>query len=182
MKQEFISTVNQHDLAKVRMMLSNELLMDPRGKTFSEMLSYAKDNLSDLFEPNQPSKFEIPSDKSMWTDSLVSKMKRDLNMNFSIEKLAIFVEMAKWAGKEKAASLDEKDRERTKHKDGGATINLPERPRQRNRNTKKTAGTIVTGSGAVLAITGLCLEYTLITIVGGVVVVGGVILMVTSKD
>ena len=52
MKQTFIESVKSGDVEEVRLALSNELLLDPRGKTFAEMLNYAKANLSNLFEEN----------------------------------------------------------------------------------------------------------------------------------
>ena len=44
MKQKYINAVSSHDLDKVRIMLADELFLDPRGITFSEMLKYAKEN------------------------------------------------------------------------------------------------------------------------------------------
>ena len=52
MKQDFVEAVDAKDLAMVRIALSNELLLDPRGATFTEMLKYAVDNIPDLFEEN----------------------------------------------------------------------------------------------------------------------------------
>ena len=50
MEQKFIESVKRGDVKDVRLSLSNELLLDPRGKSFTEMLSYAEANLSNLFE------------------------------------------------------------------------------------------------------------------------------------
>ena len=45
MKQRYINAVTGRNLVKVRIMLADELLLDPRGNTFKEMLAYAKQNL-----------------------------------------------------------------------------------------------------------------------------------------
>ena len=82
MDEKFICAVEEKNVKVVRMMLSNELLLDPRGGTFDEMLYYGKERLDNLFESNEPAKFDIPTDKEKWTDEVVSKMKRELNMNF----------------------------------------------------------------------------------------------------
>ena len=108
MNNEFIKAVEDKKVKTVRMMLSNELLLDPRGETFGKMLQYSKENLDNLFEPNEPARFDIPTNKEEWTDEVVSKMKRDLNMNFSIEKLSLFAEMAKWTGKTQDSRLHPK--------------------------------------------------------------------------
>lgn len=183
MKQDFIIAVDNHNLASVRMMLSNELLLDPRGTTFAEMLKYAKDNIPDLFEENKLAKFTIPNDKEMWNRALLSKMKSELNLNFSIEKLAIFEEMAKYVGKDKAAHLTEEEKT---HEDEENVVGSDMRQKQKSSIRNRKTGVIVTGSGAVIAITGLCVKGmigTMLTILGGAVVIGGVILLsTTSKD
>lgn len=107
MKNDFITAVNNHELSKVRMMLSNELLIDPRGDSFSEMLDYAKNNLPDLFEVDKPARLDIPSSKEEWTQELLSSVKMELNLNFSKEKLTLYLEIANWVFREKIAAYDE---------------------------------------------------------------------------
>lgn len=186
MNQEFIKAVEERKVRIVRMMLSNELLLDPRGNTFGEMLEYAKDKMENLFEPNEPARFDIPANKEEWTDEVVSKMKRDLNMNFSIEKLLLFAEMAKWSGRDKAQKLDEENPH------GHATssnlhnekdkIGTTKAPRTNKHNAVCRNGSFVTVGGAILTIVGICAGKTLITILGGgMVVIGGVVLMTTRK-
>lgn len=195
MKQEFINAVNNHDLPRVRMMLSNELLFDPRGKTFSEMLQYAKDNLADLFEENEASDYEIPTDESLWTNELVSRVKRDLNTNFSVEKLALFEKMAMATGKDKASELNRKDEEARKKAEEARKAKEKKAEESHGTNTRrrttssctsqkatKTVGTIVTVSGAALLVTGLCLGKTVLSVSAGVLAVGGIVLMAVSKN
>lgn len=188
MTEEFITAVKSNNLPKVRMMLSNELLLDPRGESFAEMLNFAKDKLSGLFEEEKPSRFSIPADKTEWTASTLSQMKRDLNINFSVEKLALFEEMAKYLGTDKASSLDEEDRIRAqkekedkKEKEEHASLS---KDNTYKKSSKRTTGTIVTGSGAIIGITGLCIKGTLgtiLSIIGGAAVVCGVALLVVSN-
>lgn len=188
MTKEFIKAVSSNNLPMVRMMLSNELLLDPRGKTFAEMLEFAKDKLPNLFEVEKASRFAIPANKDEWTDDTLSKMKRDLNMNFSVEKLALFEEMAKYLGANKAATLDNEEKIRNQRlreqttregKDPSSTKGA-----SGTRSNRKTTGTIVTGSGAIIGITGLCIEGTLgtiLSIIGGAAVVCGVALLTVSN-
>ena len=172
MNQEFIKAVADKNLAAVRMMLSNELLFDPRGESFCKMLEYANNQLPDLFETERASNFTIPSDKTDWNDDTLSKMKRELNKNFSREKLAIFVEMAKHVGSSKAEEMrtEEHSSEEARTKTNQKSC------------SRKKAGTIITGSGAVIAITGVALESTLITVLGGAIVIGGVVLLTVPKQ
>ena len=114
MKQKYIDAVAERNLVKVRIMLADELLLDPRGKTFKEMLAYAKQNISNLFEVNKEANFVISPDRSTWDIDLVSEIKQDLISNFSVEKLALFQEVAMEVGKEKAKALAEEEyRERS---------------------------------------------------------------------
>ena len=137
----------------------------------------------------------------------MSEIKQDLISNFSDEKLALFQEVAMEVGKEKAKALAvEEDRMRS---DFGATSNTKrssntggssfdsdrgtsrrEDTRNTNRNgrrqttDKRTMGTISLCGGAALTIVGVCVEgcvaQTLLCLVGGAAVVGGIVLL--SKD
>lgn len=177
MNQEFIKAVADKNHAAVRMMLSNELLFDPRGESFCKMLEYANNQLSDLFESERPSSFTIPSEEADWNDDTLSKMKRELNKNFSREKLAIFVEMAKYVGSSKAEEMRTEEQQNKKH----SSEDLESKICPKSCSRKKT-GTIITGSGAVIAITGVALESTLITVLGGAIVIGGVVLLTVPKQ
>lgn len=207
MKQKYIDAVTDCNLVKVRIMLADELLLDPRGKTFKEMLAYAKQNLPNLFEDNKEANFVISPNRSTWDIDLVSEIKQDLISNFSIEKLALFQEVAMEVGKEKAKALaDEEDRMRSgfdatsntrrSSNTGGSSFDsdrgTSRREDTRNTNSngrrqttdKRTMGTISLCGGAALTIVGVCVEgcvaQTLLCLVGGAAVVGGIVLL--SKD
>lgn len=208
MKPRYIDAVSSHNLMKVRIMLADELLLDPRGKTFTEMLAYAQNNLPDLYETNEVSNYELPLDENSWDIELASTIKQDLISNFSIEKLALFEKVARKIGEGKARTLNEEERrERYRSDDtsntrrtsntGGLSSDI-NRDRTRrddssnaNRNDrrqttdKRTMGTISLCGGAALTIVGVCVEgvaQTLLCLAGGAaVVVGGIVLLSESK-
>lgn len=105
MKTRYKEAVEEHNLEKVRIMLADELLLDPRGVTFSEMLEYAKKELPDLFVPDKESNYSISDDRSTWSIELISTIKQDMISNFSVEKLELFRTVAMEVGKAKAKSL-----------------------------------------------------------------------------
>ena len=205
MKQRYIDAVTGRNLVKVRIMLADELLLDPRGNTFKEMLAYAKQNLPNLFEDNKEANFVISPDRSTWDIDLVSEIKQDLISNFSVEKLALFQEVAMEIGKNKAKALaEEENRERsrlggtsntrrTTSSTGGSSSdrNKSDDTSDTNRNgrrqttDKRTMGTISLCGGAALTIVGVCVEgvaQTLLCLVGGAaVVVGGIVLLSENK-
>lgn len=208
MKQKYIDAVANRNLIKVRIMLADELLLDPRGETFSEMLLYAKENLHDLFEPNNEANYEISPDRNNWDMDLASTIKQDLITNFSVEKLALFQEVVMEVGKDKAKALAEEDKReqvRSTHtSNNGRTSNgggfVPashressrqkdsetNRTRQKHVTDKRTMGTISLCGGTALSIIGICVEgcvaKTLLCLAGGAaVVVGGIVLLSQNK-
>lgn len=177
MKQEFVNAVKEHKLAEVRMMLSNELKLDPRGETFSEMFQYAVDNLPDLLEEEKPMKLNIPG-KELWDKDLVLKMKRELNKNFSAEKIALYEEMVKVVYANKAERLNaEKD------------VDASDKSSKTHRApSQKTVGKIATGGGALMLtggivglVKGTCTVGTILSIAGAAIMVGGVVLISKSN-
>ena len=175
MKQEFIEAVDTGNVGKVRIALSNELLLDPRGTTFKEMLTYAKSKLPNLFEENKEANYTVPP-KSEWNDDFLFKVKNDLDSNFSVEKLAFYQAVIEVVGKEKAENLNKEDSK--------PVVKTPSPRREPENNQKgsvKPASITVTTGGAILTIIGICAGKTLLTIFGGAVLVGGVLLMLNDK-
>ena len=173
MKQKFIESVKCGDVRKVRLSRSNELLLDPRGKSFAEMLKYAKANLSNLFDENKEARYEVlPEDQ--WNEEFLFKVKSDLDSNFSVEKLAFYQAVIEVVGKEKMASLDKEE------KNAKMQTERPQLPQKNAKRSRKTVSMSVATGGAVLTIVGLCVGKTLLTLVGGAVLIGGV--LVTIND
>ena len=173
MKQKFIESIKSGDVRKVRLSLSNELLLDPRGKAFAEMLNYAKANLSNLFEENREARYEVLP-KEQWDENFLFTVKSDLDSNFSVEKLAFYQAVIEIVGKDKMASLDEEEKNAKMQKSSS------HQPREKAKRSKKTVSMSVATGGAVLTIVGLCVGKTLLTLVGGAVLIGGV--LITIKD
>lgn len=174
MKQKFIESVKSGDVRKVRLSLSNELLLDPRGKAFAEMLNYAKANLSNLFEENREARYEVLP-KEQWDENFLFTVKSDLDSNFSVEKLAFYQAVIEIVGKDKMASLDEGEKNAKMQKSSS------HQPREKAKRSKKTVSMSVATGGAVLTIVGLCVGKTLLTLVGGAVLIGGVLITINDS-
>ena len=171
MKQEFIQAVDSGNVGKARIALSNELLLDPRGKTFTEMLTYAKSKLPNLFVENKEANYSVPP-QECWDEGFLFVVKNDLDSNFSIEKLAFYQAVIEIVGKSKAEELEKAEKM-------PATVEPEIEPvGQLNKEHKvKPSSITVTTGGAILTIVGICAGKTLLTILGGAVLVGGVMLM-----
>ena len=174
MKQKFIESIKSGDVRKVRLSLSNELLLDPRGKAFAEMLNYAKANLSNLFEENREARYEVLP-KEQWDEDFLFTVKNDLDSNFSVEKLAFYQAVIEIVGKDKMASLDEEEKNAKMQKSSS------HQPREKAKRSKKTVSMSVATGGAVLTIVGLCVGKSLLTLVGGAVLIGGVLITINDS-
>lgn len=174
MKQDFIKAVADHDVAMVRLALANELLLDPRGVSFGEMLAYAQKRMPGLFEENKEANYSVPP-QDEWDNSFLFTVKNDLDTNFSKEKLAFFETVVKVVAKEKINRLNEEDRRREEHARQTESNRTTAHEKRTYRRTNQTSN-IVTVGGAVLTIIGICAGKTVLSIVGGAVLVGGVLL------
>lgn len=118
MKQSFIEQVESHDLVMVRLSLSMELMLDPRGVSFCEMLSYADNKLPDLFEAHDGKTYS--EDESDWNQELFFSVKNDLDRNFSKERLELYEKMTRVVLKEKIDALNKEDNDRKVKQEGAS--------------------------------------------------------------
>lgn len=111
MKKSFITDVESKDLVSVRVHLANELMLDPRGASFNEMLTFAKANIEDLFEPDNGMSYS--QDQENWNEDLLFAVKNDLDSNFSEERLSFYAKIAPVVLKDKCAQLDKDDAQKS---------------------------------------------------------------------
>lgn len=145
MTPRFIDAVQTKKLVRVRFSLSNELMLDPRGKTFTEMLQYAESNLPLLYLDDDGKIYD--EDSSKWNEDFLYDLKNDLDLNFSKEKLSLYEIVAKHVLKDKADKLEKEEALSNK------TVT-----RKSFVNNKKFVYSGITLTGAVLAIASLCTD------------------------
>ena len=177
MKDKFKKAVENEDLSDVRLFLSNELMLDPRGASFHEMLAYAESQLNGLFVPDNGHRSE--KDAALWDKDFLYQIKNELDDNFSREKLNYYEQVAKQVLKDKARQLDEEEskqwHQQEKQNDENQTKNWFE-------GHKKEVYTGVTVGGAVLTTIGLCVSKAALTTLGVVgLAVGGYMLYKETK-
>ena len=170
MKNEYKEAVDNGNIAMVRIALSNELLFDPRGVSFKEMLEYALAHLTNLFEENKDASYTVPP-TDQWDEDFMYEVKSDLDTNFSKEKLAFYEAVVKYVGKDKAIEVEEEEALPI------PDSNYPEKshPTRTIKITKVSGG--VTAGGTIVATVGLCTGMTALTVIGGAIFVGGVLLI-----
>lgn len=92
MRQEFINAVESGDIITVRLIVSNELLLNPKGDTYREMKEYAEANVPELYEVHDGGQLDFDED-SLSVDLLV-QIKNELDSNFSRERIAVYEHVA----------------------------------------------------------------------------------------
>lgn len=174
MKTEYKDAVNSGNTAMVRIALSNELLFDPRGTSFNEMLAYAVNHLPDLFEENKDASYTVPP-KDQWNENFMYAVKSDLDANFSKEKLAFYEIVVKYVGQDKAVEVEEEETSPAPSTNNSKSAH----PTRTIKITKVSGG--VTAGGAIVTTVGLCSGMTALSIIGGAILVGGVLLIINDN-
>ena len=177
MKVKFIKAVESRDLVSVRLFIANELMLDPRGKSFAEMKNFAEAKFDNLYDPDNAKSYS--SVKTDWNEELLFSIKNDLDDNFSKEKLAVYESVAKYVLKDKAEELDKEEASRSARTT--KTSNSENTGRSQRRNNKNLY-TCITVGGAAIAVTGLCLSRVALASLGlAGVVIGGILLYNDAK-
>lgn len=181
MNPKFIKLVEERNIIRVRLSLSNELLLDPRGNSFSEMKSFAERHLPDLYEPNNHTTYSKPEDEKPedeWDKDFLFQVKNDLDNNFFESRLSDYERVAKKVLKEKAVHLEQEE----------AAEAQPYRAYQEERvHNYRTVAYTTTAVGATVAIAGMSLSKSTLASLGlsrmflcslglAGVVIGGVLL------
>lgn len=173
MRVKFTKMVESHDLFGVRLSLADEMLIDPRGKTFKEMLAYAEEQLPDLYETDNG--IIYTHEVSEWTKDLLYKLKYDLSKNFSREKLTLFVKMAQYVLKDKAERLDQEEKEKLRTASDQDTL-------EHSAGQHKGVYAGVAIAGITVAVTGICISKMAVTTLGlAGVVIGGVLYLKNNR-
>lgn len=182
MKQDFIDAVNRNDLSMVRIKLSNEILADPRCHTFNEMLKYAQQQLTGLFETNEEPFQIAPNDKSLWNMDILLSAKNRVDDNFSKEKVTAFKEIAQVVLKEKIEALNKRDSElKQEQRQSDCQSADSSNAHNESKTPVDSTGAAVAIAGTVTAVVGVCLGKTLLAAFGGAVALGGLIMIATSN-
>jgi len=157
MKPKFKKVVDVGDLLSTRLFLANEMMLDPRGKSFIEMRSYAESKFSDLYDVHNGESFN--QDSATWSEDLLFTVKNELDSNFSRERLDYYFDLAKVVLKDKAENLDAEEKRAAQRK---ASAESTQEEYKCHDGTQKNVYTGLTVGGAALTLAGLFIEKTAI--------------------
>ena len=177
MKAKFIKAVDEGNTLRVRLFLVNELMLDPRGRSFNEMLDYAQTHLAGLFESSDGKEYSQGVED--WNKDFLFELKNDLDTNFSKERIEFYAKVAKYVLRDKVEQLN-KEEEEQKNKDKRRHGNV--RSEHYSSSSKKKAYAGVTAGGVVLTVAGLCAQKAILASLGVAgIVIGGVLLYKESQ-
>lgn len=162
MDAKFIDAVNNHNLIRVRIALANEILLNANGKSFHEMLNFAEQNLSDLYEKHDGEVFD--EDYSNFTSDNVADIQNKLDFNFSKERLDYFEKVVRKVKGEKQVDNTASEKK--------TTINF-------NDNNLRSTGLLVVG-GIIIAV-GIVASRTIPTVIGATLAAAGAITFIKNN-
>lgn len=178
MDAKFIDAVKTGKLVRVRLALSNELMLDPRGVTFTEMLRHAESNLSDLYQADDGKIYD--NDPTKWDEEFLYDLKNGLDLNFSKEKLDLYETVAKYVLKEKAGLMEQDDTNGSSQQ--SSVEDSESQDAAEAQISKKQAYMCVTVSCAIVALANLIQMRPGLASLGlAGAVIGGVLLYNESK-
>lgn len=90
--KEYIESVEKKDLLSVRLLLKNSLILDPSGKSFSEMLDYANEKLPGLFVDHDGESFKNKND---WNKDYFNEQTVKVVNNFSKERVELLKQIVR---------------------------------------------------------------------------------------
>lgn len=152
MKPAFKRTIDSGNLEGARTSLANEMMLDPRGHTFKEMLAYAEAAFPNLYEKHNGA--ALDRNQANWNESMLFATRNALDDNFSKERLSYYYDMAKVVLKEKAATLERESRSTASRGSSARTTTHNERQSNNKINPLHlglAAGGLVVGGIGLLA-------------------------------
>lgn len=178
MNKKYIEAVKSGNLVRVRLSLSNELMLDPREDSFNEMKAFAELHMTNLYDEDDSKSYSM--NVTDWNEELMFTIKNDLDDNFSKEKLSIYEKVTKTVLKDKAEQLTKE--EATRAARIASVSNKARSSEQQKKYSNKQIYTGITVGSAAVAVTGLCLSRVALASLGFAgVLISGIFLYNESK-
>ena len=156
---DFKRAVDTKNIRLARIMLKDSLIIDPTFEEFNELLNYAEQELPDLYDEHDGTKFSF--DRSYWNKDVLNDQMVELVYNFSKERVDFLKKLCRHIY---ADRIVDKNMENTNQSESQPLI------------SKKKIGTAMIVGGTVIAIVGVATSEIIVTTSGvAIAVAGGVI-------
>lgn len=167
---EFRDAVSNNKKTRVRIMLKDIMLVDPSMKSFDEMLSYAENNMRNLYDEHDGE--ILSSNSDTWTEDYMNQQMVLVVTNFSRERINLLKKIVKHLYGNETEETRESIK-RTSTFSDTSKVNL---------TGKQIAGGIVAGVGVGTLIGGIIGSNVPVAIIGGVAIAGGTVLFMTGGN
>ncbi len=158
---EFKEAVDSGKKIRVRIMLKDNMLVDPTMKQFDEMMYYALSKMPDLYDEHDEE--VLKQDSSEWNEAYLNHQMVTVVNNFSKERIDLLKNIVKYIYRDKAEHIRQEE----------YTTN--------SAITRKQVGIGVTAAGTVAIVAGICAHQGIV-IAGGIGVAAvGIGLILTDK-
>lgn len=160
---EFMEAVQSEKMIRVRIMLTDSLLVDPTAVQFDEMERYATENMGNIYTEHDGEKLNF--NVEAWNEEYLNQQMVIVVNCFSKERIDLLKDMVRYLYKDKVNKI------RSEMND----------THNQSHITRKQVGTGVTVVGAALTIAGICTSHTALTIGGVAVAATGIVLIISDK-
>lgn len=173
--KEFENAIFDNDIILARIMLKDIMLIDTSLKQFDEMLFYAEENLSNLYDVHDSE--ELVFNQEQWDKAYLNNQMVAVVNNFSKERINLLKEMVKHIYPLKSNPTAMSTPTQTS---GRGSCTYGEESRN-GWSTRKKIGTGMVTTGAITAVAGVCVAEGVIIASGIGVAAIGAGLIITDK-
>ena len=169
--KEFTEAVENGKKTRVRIMLKDIMLVDPSLRSFNEMIKYAEQNMSDLYDQHDGE--SLNNDSAFWDEDYMNQQMTSVVTNFSKERIGLLKKIVKklygYKIQEEMVSTENNGSSWPSISAGGFT-------------GIQIAGGIVAVAGAGALVGGIVGLNAPVAIVGGVALAGGIAMVAFGGD
>ena len=179
----FRECVDKGEVERLRIMMSNSLLLDYSFAEFDEMENLAR-NVPDLYEKQDDRQFI--EDPAQWNDDYIDRLDADLVFNFSHERIEHLKKVIQYLHPTNVAvnvetQIHKQDREKGNQKNNYSRYQEQKHQDQLEGRIIKIVSGATVGGIAGGAISGAAGGSVIAGAVVGAVVVGGVVALATKQ-
>lgn len=168
--EEFAEAVDNRKIRYIRILLKNNLIIDPTAAAFDEMVGYAESKLDRLYDDHDGEALDY--NKANWDENYLNVQMVNLVDNFSLERVELLKSMVKYIYPDKVKKASD-------------TSSASEHAQTQGTGRKRTGkgiAVVIAIVGAIIAIVGLCSSRNLLTTIGAVTLGAGFALILTNKE
>lgn len=162
--QEFRNAVEDKNNLLVRIMLKDNMVLDPSMKEFNEMILYAENNIEDLYDEHDGEIFS--NNKEDWTKEYMDEQMVNVIINFSKERIELLKKVCRYLYSDRIK----------KHQN-----EVVSEEKAKIYITKKQVGTGLAVAGVATTVVGAIVSKPIVIGVGVVTTVAGGILILSEK-